>query len=87
MAEVLGDPVAMRFYPHPLSLGETRLWVSRNIARFEQDGLGLWATAERCSSRSTRRTSSRRVAERIGMTPWKTAEFVGRPHMAYAIRR
>ena len=47
MAEVLGDPVAMRFYPHPLSLGETRLWVSRNIARFEQDGLGLWAVALR----------------------------------------
>jgi RimJ/RimL family protein N-acetyltransferase len=47
MAEVLGDPVAMRFYPHPLSLEETRAWVSRNIARFEQDGLGLWAVALR----------------------------------------
>ncbi len=30
---------------------------------------------------------SRRVAERIGMTPWKTAEFAGRPHLVYAIRR
>ena len=30
---------------------------------------------------------SRRVAERIGMTAWKTAEFAGGPHLVYAIRR
>ncbi len=30
---------------------------------------------------------SRRVAERIGMTPWKTAEFAGRAHMVYAVWR
>jgi ribosomal-protein-alanine N-acetyltransferase len=43
MAEVLGDPVSMRFYPHPLSLAETEAWVARNIGRSERDGLGLWA--------------------------------------------
>jgi hypothetical protein len=26
-------------------------------------------------------------AERIGMLVWKTAEFAGRPHLVYAIRR
>ena len=46
-AEVLGDPVSMRFYPYPLSLEETRLWVSPNITPFEQDGLGLWAVEHR----------------------------------------
>jgi RimJ/RimL family protein N-acetyltransferase len=30
---------------------------------------------------------SRRVAERIGMTRWKTADFAGRPHLVYAIWR
>jgi ribosomal-protein-alanine N-acetyltransferase len=49
MAEVLGDPVSMRFYPHPLSLGETRAWVDRNIARFERDGRGLWAVVLRAT--------------------------------------
>jgi ribosomal-protein-alanine N-acetyltransferase len=145
MAEVLGDPVSMRFYPHPLSLGETRAWVDRNIARFEQDGRGLWAVVLRATGEvvgdcgavlqrvdgseelelgwhlhpahqgrgyateaaaawrdhafaTTDRDKlislileandpSCRVAERIGMTPWKTAEFAGRPHLVYAIRR
>jgi len=145
MAEVLGDRVSMRFYPHPLSLEETRAWVNRNIARFEQDGLGLWAIALRdtaevvgdCGAVVQRvdgsdelelgwhlhpahqgrgyateaamawrdhafattdrerlialileaNVASRRVAERIGMTPSKTAEFAGLPHIVYAIRR
>ena len=145
MAEVLGDPVSMRFYPHPYSLEETRQWVDRNIARFEDDGLGLWAvvlketgevvgdcgavhqqvdgskelelgwhlhpahqgrgyateaaTAWRDHALATTdrdrlialileaNLPSRRVAERIGMTPWKTAEFGGQPHLVYALRR
>jgi RimJ/RimL family protein N-acetyltransferase len=145
MAEVLGDPVSMRFYPHPLSTEETEAWVDRNIARFERDGLGLWAvvlkatgevvgdcgavpqlvdasdelelgwhlhpahqgrgyateaaTAWRDHAVATTdrdrlislilesNLPSRRVAERIGMTPWKTAEVAGRPHLVYAVRR
>lgn len=43
MAEALGDPASMRFYPHPFSRDETRTWLERNRARFERDGLGLWA--------------------------------------------
>ena len=145
MAEVLGDPVSMRFYPHPLSLEETTAWVARNRARFEETGLGLWAVVLKATGEvvgdcgavpqrvdaadelelgwhlhpahqgrgyateaaiawrdhsfaTTDRgrlislileanLPSRRVAERIGMTLWKTAEFGGRPHLVYAIRR
>jgi len=144
MAEVLGDPASMRFYPHPFSLEETRAWIGRNRVRFEQTGLGLWAITLReggevvgdCGAvpqlidgidelelgwhlhpahqgrgyateataawrdhafAATGRTRlislileanvpSRRVAERIGMTAWKTAVFAGRPHLVYAIR-
>jgi RimJ/RimL family protein N-acetyltransferase len=145
MAEVLGDPVSMRFYPHPFSRDEVAAWVERNRTRFERDGLGLWAITLRdggdvigdcgavpqvvdgieelelgwhlhrahqgrgyateaaaawrdhtfavtgrdrlISLILDANVPSRRVAERIGMTPWKTALFAGRPHLAYAIHR
>jgi RimJ/RimL family protein N-acetyltransferase len=145
MAGVLGDPVSMRFYPHPLSLKETEAWVARNTARFERDGLGLWAVVLRDTAEvvgdcgaivqqvdgseelelgwhlhpahqgrgyateaalawrdhafaTTDRerlvslileenAPSRRVAERIGMTVWKTVDFAGFPHLVYAVRR
>jgi RimJ/RimL family protein N-acetyltransferase len=145
VAEALGDPVSMRFYPHPFSRDETRAWIERNRARFERDGLGLWAVTLRdggevvgdCGAvrqevdgieelelgwhlhpaRQGRgyateaaaawrdyafavtgrdrlvslileeNVPSRRVAERIGMTPWKTADFAGRPHLVYRVDR
>ena len=145
MAAVLGDPGSMRFYPRPFTREETRTWIERNRARFDRDGLGLWAVTLRGSGElvgdcgavpqtvdgvgelelgwhlhpahqgrglateaattwrdhafaTTDRerlialivdanVASRRVAERIGMTVWKSAEFAGRPHLVYAIRR
>jgi RimJ/RimL family protein N-acetyltransferase len=30
---VLGDPETMRFYPHPFSVDETRMWIDRNRQR------------------------------------------------------
>ncbi len=145
MAAVLGDPVSMRFYPRPFSRDEARAWIERNRARFERDGLGLWAItlgatgevvgdcgavaqtvdgadelelgwhlhpAHQGRGYATEAAAawrdhafaftgrdrlislileenvpSRRVAERIGMSVWKTADFAGRPHLVYAIRR
>lgn len=40
---VLGDPVAMSAYEHGFSLDETRDWIARNLARYRDDGFGLWA--------------------------------------------
>ncbi len=145
MAEVLGDPVSMRFYPHPFSFEETEAWVARNMARSEGDGLGLWAVVLRDTGEVVgdcgavvqqvdgsdelelgwhlhpahqghgfateaaiawrdyafavtgrdrlislileENLPSQRVAERIGMSVWKTAAFAGRSHLVYAIRR
>jgi ribosomal-protein-alanine N-acetyltransferase len=145
MAATLGDPVSMRFYPHPFSRVEAGAWVERNLERFEADGLGLWAVVRRdtgetigdCGAvwqevdglrelelgwhlhpaqqglgyateaahawrehalRSSDRpylisiilaenTASRHVAERIGMTVWKSAEFAGRQHLVYRVAR
>jgi RimJ/RimL family protein N-acetyltransferase len=40
---VLGDPVAMRFYPAPFSRRETQEWIERNLQRYQELGFGLWA--------------------------------------------
>jgi RimJ/RimL family protein N-acetyltransferase len=39
---VLGDPVSMRFYPHPYARPEVDYWISRQIARYPT-GAGLLA--------------------------------------------
>ena len=43
LAAILGDPVAMRFYPHPFARSEARAWITRNQRRYAEDGHGLWA--------------------------------------------
>ena len=40
---ILSDAETMQHYPHPFSEEETRAWIARNIARYENDGFGLWA--------------------------------------------
>lgn len=41
MEAVLGDPVAMEFYPAPLTREGIEGWITKNMARYEKDGLGL----------------------------------------------
>ena len=43
LMEVLGDPVAMQFYPAPLSHKEVDDWIRRNRVRYDNEGYGLWA--------------------------------------------
>jgi [ribosomal protein S5]-alanine N-acetyltransferase len=40
---VLGDPLAMRYYPAPFSRQETAEWIQRNLDRYREHGFGLWA--------------------------------------------
>ncbi|HET6934521.1 MAG TPA: GNAT family N-acetyltransferase [Candidatus Angelobacter sp.] len=40
---VLGDHVAMQYYPAPFSRAEVADWISRNKARYSDAGFGLWA--------------------------------------------
>lgn len=40
---VLSDEESMQHYPHAFSEDEVRKWIERNIARYKNDGFGLWA--------------------------------------------
>lgn len=43
LARVLSDPETMRFYPAPFDRAGVEQWIARNMARYAQDGHGLWA--------------------------------------------
>jgi RimJ/RimL family protein N-acetyltransferase len=40
---VIGDPVAMEYYPQPFSYDDAVMWVARNQQRYRNDGHGLYA--------------------------------------------
>ena len=40
---ILGDPVAMEYYPAPFPRAEIEEWVRRNQARYRDYGFGIWA--------------------------------------------
>lgn len=43
LADILQDPVAMTAYEGPFSDAEVTQWLERQLARYAQDGIGLWA--------------------------------------------
>lgn len=43
LLNVLGDPMAMQYYPAPFSRSEVEDWIRRNRARYRDCGFGLWA--------------------------------------------
>jgi [ribosomal protein S5]-alanine N-acetyltransferase len=43
LAAVLGDPLAMQYYPAALDRKGVEEWIGKNIGRYERDGHGLWA--------------------------------------------
>ncbi len=43
LAAVLGDPVAMQYYPAPFDRAEIDQWIRRNRTRYFDPGFGLWA--------------------------------------------
>lgn len=40
---VLGDPIAMRWYPAPFDHDGVTAWIERNLNRYRSQGHGLWA--------------------------------------------
>jgi RimJ/RimL family protein N-acetyltransferase len=40
---VLGDPMAMRYYPAPFDRKGVEEWIERNLDRYQNEGYGLWA--------------------------------------------
>ncbi len=43
LALVLSDPQTMRFYPAPYDRAGVEQWIERNLRRYQDDGVGLWA--------------------------------------------
>lgn len=43
LERVLGDPVAMQWYPAPFNREGVKVWIQRNMDRYQRDGHGLWA--------------------------------------------
>lgn len=44
---IQSDPVHMRFYPHPFSMEESREWILRMQARYDEIGFALLAVEDR----------------------------------------
>jgi RimJ/RimL family protein N-acetyltransferase len=40
---MLGDPVAMEFYPAALDRRGVEEWIAKNVERYRRDGFGKWA--------------------------------------------
>jgi [ribosomal protein S5]-alanine N-acetyltransferase len=40
---VLGDPVAMQYYPAAFDRKGVEEWIAKNVCRYQRDGHGLWA--------------------------------------------
>ena len=50
MAEMLGDPEVMRFYPKPMSQEEAKAWVDRQAERYATFGFGWWLCVRKADS-------------------------------------
>ena len=49
LARVLSDPETMKYYPAPLDQSGTEQWINRNLRRYAEDGVGLWAMVLKAS--------------------------------------
>lgn len=43
LEKVLGDPVAMQYYPAAFDRKGVEAWIEKNIVRYKRDGHSLWA--------------------------------------------
>jgi RimJ/RimL family protein N-acetyltransferase len=49
--EVLGDPVAMRYYPAPFDRDQVADWIERARRSYRETGFGLWGVVRRSDGR------------------------------------
>ena len=50
LEKVLGDPVAMQYYPAAFDRNAVEEWIKRNIDRYERDGHSFWAMTLKSSA-------------------------------------
>jgi hypothetical protein len=75
VAEMLADPVVMRYYPKPLTRVEAQAWIERQRARYARDGHGLWLVSDEGTGRP------------IGMEVTDRGQFAGLEHLVFALAR
>ena len=49
LARVLSDSETMKYYPAPIDQNGIQHWIERNLRRYAEDGVGLWAIALKSS--------------------------------------
>jgi RimJ/RimL family protein N-acetyltransferase len=47
LAAMFADPEHMRWYPAPFTREETQTWIERQLARYQENGFGLFLVEER----------------------------------------
>lgn len=47
IAEMVSDPVVMRYYPQTYDRGGAQAWIERTLHRYAADGHGFWLVADR----------------------------------------
>ena len=47
LLEVLGDPVAMQYYPAPKDRAQVEAWIRWALESYERNGFGLWAVVRK----------------------------------------
>lgn len=61
LAQLLGDPTTMQFYPRPKTRDEALDWIRWNQRNYARDGLGLWTL--RLKDPASAAVNSARLAE------------------------
>src|SRR5688572_24568289 len=77
VAEMLGDPEVMHYWPKPYSREEAAEWIARHRKRYETDGFGYWLAIRKEDARP------------IGQVGLLAQEFDGRKEvgLGYIIHR
>jgi len=50
LTRVISDPETMRYYPSPIDRLGVEQWIERNLRRYAEAGVGLWAMVLRTSA-------------------------------------
>ena len=74
---VIGDAIAMQYYPRAFTRDDAVEWVERNLRRYEQDAHGLWAIVLK---------STNELIGDCGLS-WQPVEGEQRLEVGYHLRR
>lgn len=77
VADMLGNPEVMRFYPGLLSRSEAESWIDRQLQRYAEHGHGLWLVLDR---------GTRLPVGQVGLL-LQEVQGVPEPEIAYLLHR